>query len=106
MTQNLEPPLCARDGCRGCSKCSAPPQIAKLRSEVAYYQDQLHEANERIRMMTSAATSAAASTVTAIERIQEMEKVVNAAIKFVETGEYHELHRVTGAWLKHKRSWS
>lgn len=77
-----------------------------LRREVEYYRDQLHTANERIRMMTSAAASAAASTVTAIERIQEMEKVVNAAVECARTGERKELKRAVDFWLKHKGTWS
>jgi hypothetical protein len=101
MAENLEF-ACARDGCRGCGKCSVPPEVARLKRDVEYYRDQLHEANERIRMMTSAATSAAASTVTAIERIQEMEKVVNAAVN----GEPTALKKAVAAWLAYKGSWS
>lgn len=80
-------------------------KLEALEQDVEYYRDQLHTANERIGMMTSAASSAAATTVTAIERIQEMEKVVNEAIEWYQ-GNDNDLRAVVGAWLKYKGTWS
>lgn len=53
--------------------------VKRLEQDVKEYSDQVATLTERVRNMTSAATSAAASTVKAIERIQEMEPVVKAA---------------------------
>lgn len=54
-------------------------ELDEARRDRDTYQAQVHTLTERARNMTSAATSAAASTVKAIERIQEMEPVVKAA---------------------------
>jgi len=44
------------------------------------YQAQVHGLAERCSNMTSAASSAAGSTVIALERLQEYQEVVNAAV--------------------------
>ncbi len=46
------------------------------RSIIETYQGKVHELEERVRRMTSAASSSAASTVTALDRILLMEPIV------------------------------
>jgi len=70
------------------------------------YQSECHTLNERLKGMTSAASSAAASTVTAIERIQEMEKVVLAAETWAQGGPHAALNEAVREWQRFRRSWS
>lgn len=44
------------------------------------YRAQVHELTEKLRNMTSAATGAAASTVTALDRLLELEPLIDAAL--------------------------
>lgn len=62
--------------------CEPSCSLCKLdleRREAAKLREQVHELTGRVRNMTSAASSAAASTVIAIERIEQMDKIVKAA---------------------------
>jgi hypothetical protein len=81
-------------------------KLARVERDLAHYQAQVHDAHEKLTHMTSAATSAAASTVTAIERIQEMEKVVLAAEEWVAGGSHAALVDAVKAWQKLRKAWS
>jgi len=54
--------------------------LARVVRERDEYQSQCHAAHEERAKMTSAAAIAAASTVSAIERIQELMLIVDAAV--------------------------
>jgi predicted glycoside hydrolase/deacetylase ChbG (UPF0249 family) len=108
---------CAWDGCRGCHACTVQPKIDEatedLRQELALAQRHEREWKSaaadlqgRLEAMKRAASSAAATTVTAIERIQEMEKVVKAAEAWVKAGSHAALVDAVNAWQKLKESWS
>jgi chromosome segregation ATPase len=81
-------------------------KIRRTERERDEYQAQVHTLTERVSAMTSAASSAAASTVTAIERIQEMEKVLKAAEAWVMGGSHAALVEAVQVWKKYKGSWS
>lgn len=57
-------------------------ELERLRQERDEYRDLSQTLGERVTQMTSAAVSAAASTVTAIERLQELQEVVDAAVEW------------------------
>lgn len=57
-------------------------QLARARRERDEYADEVHRLNGVVRLQTSAATSAAASAYTAIERLQFWEALVNAAAEW------------------------
>lgn len=63
------------------------PRLAALERDRDHYRDEVHSLNEKMRGMTSAASSAAASTVIAIDRIQELLLVVDAAVAWSKTSE-------------------
>lgn len=63
---------------------NARAALQRVERERDEYQGQAHSLEERVRNMTSAASMAAASTVKAIERIQELEPVVDAAVNYHE----------------------
>ena len=69
-------------------------------------QERISALEEQVRAMTSAASSAAQTTVTAIERIQEMEKVVKAAENWAKGGPHAALTEAIIAWEKFKKTWS
>lgn len=81
-------------------------QLAAAQREAAEYREQVHALTERTRNMTSAASSAAATTVTAIERIQEMDLVVKAAEAWADGGSHAALTDAVKAWRKKKAKWS
>src|SRR3990167_4930841 len=54
-------------------------RASKAERERAEYQAQVHALAERCSNMTSAASSAAGSTVIALERLQEFQTIVDAA---------------------------
>lgn len=120
-------PSCAWNGCRGCDQCmqskfdtSYERENTDLRRQLvetqaklkqAYedrdeYRTALHLVNEVKAKMTSAATSAAATAVSAIERIQEMEKVVEAAVAWSLGGSHATLMNAVKVWTKFKGTWS
>lgn len=88
-------------------------QVAKLErllkeavEERDHYRDKTHELAERLSAMTSAASSAASSTVTALERIQRMEVVLNAAIAWRNGGTHANLTDAVNDWLDYKKTWA
>lgn len=66
-----------------CQSHDVPALIVRAtRAELSRdeYASHVHQLTERVNRMTSAASSAAASTVTALDRIQELMLVVDAAL--------------------------
>lgn len=74
--------------------------------ELAEWKAAAADLQQRLDAMKSAASSAAATTITAIERIQEMEKVVNAAVNWHQGGQHHKLTDAVRTWLNFRKSWS
>lgn len=94
-------PWCSPGTCTDCDAARRPPK-----DEVAELKEKLAAAEARVKEMSGAASSAASTTVTALERIQAMEKVVEAAVAWARGGSHARLTEEVNAWLDYKRTWS
>jgi len=97
------------DGCAHAYLQVFATHIDRLERDLADYRERVATLTERTRNMTSAATNAAASTVKAIERIQEMEPVVKAAEKWftqkrVITYFDNDLLKAVETWLDKRKT--
>ncbi len=81
-------------------------EVASLKSEKQALKLLVDGLDQALANTRAAASSAAATTVTAIERIQEMEKVVKAAEEWARGGSHAALTDAVVYWQKLKGTWS
>ena len=75
-------------------------EVSKLKREVERQRDRADELAEKVGKMTGAATSAAQTAVTAIERIQLLQDVVDSAVAWRESKAQADTAEEAALWAK------